>query len=162
MTFKAIIPCILLLLLVAAISNGQSPAQDRLDNLRLQLEEVKAKRADLQDRLQYLDEQLIPENIEKSLAGVGSTKPEELREARQRQLEKKKVGIQNQLSLLSQSELRLETGIAQAEADAYHESAKGPASIEPGNSLSQPTTVTMDRPKLSNRKVRKRRVSRAN
>jgi hypothetical protein len=126
MTFKAIIPGILLLLLLAPISIGQGTAQDRLDNLRLQLEQVKAKQADLQDRLQYLDEQLIPENIEKSLAGVGSTKPEELREARQRQLEKQKVGIQNQLSLLAQSELRLETGIAQAEADAYHESAKGP------------------------------------
>jgi len=115
----------LLVLLFWTSGQAQTTAQDRLDALKLQLEDVKAKQIELQSQLQSLDEQLQPENIEKSLAGVGSTHPEELRELKRRQLEKQKTAVQKQLTWADASVGRLEKGVADAEAAAYHDSAKG-------------------------------------
>jgi len=71
-----------------------------------------------------LDEALKPENIERSLAGVGSTRPEELREARRRQLTIEKNGLQAQLQTLETGRVRLEAALANAEALAYQQSAR--------------------------------------
>jgi hypothetical protein len=65
---------------------------------------------------QELDEAIKPENIERSLAGVGSTRPEELRESRRRQLAIQRDGVQAQLRTLETSRQRLESAIANAEA----------------------------------------------
>jgi hypothetical protein len=121
-----------LVLLLLAVSNtsAQTSAQERADALRLQLEELKTKQFDLESRLKVLEEQSKPENIENSLAGVGSTHPEDLRELKRKQFETEKAGVQKQLALLAESRSRLEVGIAQAEASAYHESAKGPSVVE--------------------------------
>lgn len=73
--------------LLASPVMTQSTAQERAANLRQQLAEVQAKQTELETRLQQLEEDLKPENIEKGLAGIGSTRPEELREQRRRQLE---------------------------------------------------------------------------
>jgi len=122
----------LILLAWAVIAHSQTSAQERADTLRMQLEDVKTKQLDLQSRLQVLEEQSKPENIEKSLAGIGSTKPEDLRELKRRQLESEKLTIQKQLALLAESQTRLETSIARANADAYHQSAaRDPAVAEP-------------------------------
>ena len=61
---------------------AQENAQERAANLRAQLTEMQVKEAELQARLRQLEEDIKPENIEHSLAGVGSTHPEDLREAR--------------------------------------------------------------------------------
>ena len=50
--------------------------------------------------LQQLDESIKPENIERSLAGIGSTRPEELRETRRRQLTIERDGVLAQLKTL--------------------------------------------------------------
>jgi hypothetical protein len=71
-----------------------------------------------------LDESLKPENIERSLAGIGSTRPEELREQRRRQLTIERDGVQAQLKTLETSRQRLETALANAEVLAYQESAR--------------------------------------
>jgi hypothetical protein len=71
-----------------------------------------------------LDESLKPENIERSLAGIGSTRPEELRESRRRQLQIEKDGVLAQLRTVETSRQRLETALANAEVLAYQESAK--------------------------------------
>jgi hypothetical protein len=99
-------------------------AEDRAADLRIKLDDVKARQLELQDQLKDLDEQMDPQNIEDSLAGVGSTRPEDLRELRRRQLDRQRVAIQNKLSILAESQMRLETAIAEAEADAYSESAR--------------------------------------
>src|SRR5437773_35209 len=99
--------------------SAQESAQDRAANLRAQLVEIERKQADLQTQLEQLEEELKPENIERSLAGVGSTHPEELREARRRQLEIKRKGIQSQLDSLAASRTRLENAIALAEVEGY-------------------------------------------
>ena len=100
--------------LLAVRTPAQSNAQERAANLRAQLIEAQARQAELQTRLQQLEEDLKPENIERSLAGVGSVHPEELREARRRQLEIEKRGVQSQLDVLAASRSRLEIAIAAA------------------------------------------------
>lgn len=119
---------VLLLFVLTFTINGraQEPisAAESAEKLKLQLLEVQAKEESLRARAQELDESLKPENIERSLAGVGSTKPEELREFRRRQLTIERDGVAAQLKLLETSRLRLETAIANAEARAYQESAR--------------------------------------
>src|SRR5689334_8945872 len=122
---------VLLVLLFASIITAQAQqptkAAESADQLRLQLIDVQAKEQALQQRAQQLDEALKPENIERSLAGVGSTKPEELRETRRRQLQIERDGITSQLKTLETSRTRLESAIRDADARAYQESARGPA-----------------------------------
>lgn len=102
--------------------NG-SPVQGAED-LRLQLLEAESKESELQARARQLDEDLKPENIQRYFAGVGSTKPEELREMRRRQLNIERERVQAQLKLVATSRERLESVIRVAEGRAYQESAE--------------------------------------
>jgi hypothetical protein len=124
---------LVVILLIAANGYAQeqkpATAAESLEKLRAQLLEVQAKEQELRDRAQQLEESAKPENIERSLAGVGSTKPEELREFRRRQLTKERDGVLAQLKLVETSRQRLETAIANAEALAYQQSAR-PTPIE--------------------------------
>jgi hypothetical protein len=88
--------------------------------------DVQAKESELQARAKRLEEDMKPENIERSLAGVGSTKPEELRESRRRQISIELGGVRSQLKLLASSRERLEQSLRNAEAQAYQQSAEGP------------------------------------
>ena len=120
----------------------QTTAQERAANLRRQLVEVQAKQAEMETRLQQLEENLKPENIEKGLAGIGSTRPEELREQRRRQLEIERKSVQTRLEQLATSRTRLETGIVQADAAAYHSSARPNAgATDKDTSTKQPTSA---------------------
>ncbi len=119
---------VLFLMMVLAVSSqvagqGTSAAQ-RADELRLQLLDTQAKEAELEARARQLDEALKPENIERSLAGIGSTRPEELREQRRRQLTIERDGVRAQLKLLATSRERLETAIRSTEGIAYQQSAE--------------------------------------
>ena len=116
-----------LMVLVAAISTvvvaqDASSAAQSLETLRTQLRNAQAKEAELQTRQHQLDEDLKPENIERSLAGVGSTRPEELRESRRRQLTIERDGVRAQLNLITTSRERLESVIQTAEGQAYQQS----------------------------------------
>lgn len=111
---------------VAAEDNAAKPdAAQTADNLRLQLIDVQAKEAELQARARKLEENMKPENIERSLAGVGSTKPEELREFRRRQISIELEGVRKRLGILTTSRERLESSLRTAEAAAYQQSAEG-------------------------------------
>jgi cytochrome c biogenesis protein ResB len=127
MRFKAGIITLVLFFAVIITVQAQQPtsAAESADQLRLQLIEVQAKEETLKGRAQQLDEALKPENIERSLAGVGSTKPEELRESRRRQLQIERDGVAAQLKVLEASRTRLEAAIRDAENRAYQESALG-------------------------------------
>ncbi|HEU4510659.1 MAG TPA: hypothetical protein VFR78_20685 [Pyrinomonadaceae bacterium] len=117
------------LFLLLAFTTGayaQESAAETVDRLRAQLLDVQAKEHDLRTRLEQLNESLKPENIERSLAGVGSTRPEELRESRRRQLTSERDGVAAQLKTLEEGKARLETELANAEARAYHQSARRP------------------------------------
>lgn len=111
----------------ASIS-AQEPTSsaERLETLKLQLIDVQAKVEALRARVQQLDYDLKPENIERSLAGIGSTRPEELREHRRRQLIIERDGVVAQLDRLETQRARLEAAIADTESRAYQESASKP------------------------------------
>lgn len=99
-------------------------AAESLEKLRAQLLAVQTQEEGLRARVQQLDESLKPENIERSLAGVGSTKPEELREARRRQLTIERDNVLAQLRIVESNRQRLETAVGNAEVRAYQESAR--------------------------------------
>jgi hypothetical protein len=149
---------------VVASAQTQSRAQEKADNLRAQLSDVEEKQAELQTRRQDLDEQLKPENIEKALAGVGSTHPEDLREQRRRQLEIERNGVQRQLELLATSHTRLEAAVAQADAEAYRQSAApaggGPSvNATPAAAESTGAAATSTAAPRRPRRVKKKRKS---
>jgi hypothetical protein len=123
---KRISSLFLLLLTFSMTAFAQEPATaaENAEKLRAQLLEVQGKEEALRMRVQQLEESLKPENIERSLAGVGSTRPEELRESRRRQLTIERDGLLAQLKTLEASRQRLEAAIANADAAAYHESAR--------------------------------------
>ena len=118
---------VLLFLLAASVTayaQESSSAAESVEKLKAQLLEVQGKEEALRARLQQLDESIKPENIERSLAGIGSTRPEELREARRRQLTIERDGVQAQLRTVETSRQRLETALANAEIVAYQQSAR--------------------------------------
>ena len=109
----------------AVAAQATSGAAQRAEDLRSQLLDVQAKEAELQARERQLNEALKPENIERSLAGIGSTRPEELREQRRRQLTIERDGVRAQLKLMQTSRERLESALRTAEGMAYQQSAEG-------------------------------------
>jgi hypothetical protein len=111
---------------------GQEGAAERTARLRAQLADIQAQQTNLQTRLAQIDEDIKPENIERSLAGVGSTHPEDLREARRRQLEIQRKGIQSQLDSLIATRARLESTIATADAESYRQTL-GASTTPPAN-----------------------------
>ena len=161
-----ILPLLLLVAACAASASAQSPASaaQQVENLRAQLSDVQKREEELQTRMRQLDEDLRPENIERYFALNGSTRPEEQREARRRQLERQKAGVQSQLDQLAQSRVRLETSIATAEAAAYRESANPPAetsNLRPTiNASATPTTTKAARKGTRIRRQRRARARR--
>jgi hypothetical protein len=125
---KSQIYTFLLILLVGTALNtpAQQPksAAEEAENLRLQLIDVQTQQEALRARAAELDEALKPDNIARSLAGVGSTRPEELREARRKQLQIERNAVEAQLRVLDTSRARLEAAILDADARAYQESAR--------------------------------------
>jgi hypothetical protein len=109
---------------VSVLAQEPASAADQAEKLKGQLLEMQVKEGALRERLAQLDEAIKPENIERSLAGVGSTRPEELREARRRQLSIERDGVLAQLKTIESGRLRLENALANAEAAAYQESAR--------------------------------------
>jgi hypothetical protein len=93
-------------------------AEQRSENLRMQLLDTESKLADLQGRLDQIEYSLRPEMIERSVAGYGSVHPEETRDTRRRQLENEKMRIEAQIRILEASKTRLEQSLVTADAEA--------------------------------------------
>jgi len=117
----------LLFTFIISAQAQQPTAAESAEKVVPQLLEVQTKEEALRARAQQLDEALKPENIERSLAGVGSTRPEDLRENRRRQLQIERDSVESQLKLLEASRTHLEAAIRDADAHAYQESARGPS-----------------------------------
>lgn len=92
-------------------------AEQRSEGLRSQLIEVQSKIADYESRLEQIEYNLKPENIDRATQGYGLTRPEEARETRRRQLEREKANVQAQLRILDSSKIRLESSISTADAE---------------------------------------------
>ncbi len=92
-------------------------AEQRAEQLRSQLIDTQAKIADFEARIEQVEFALRPENIEASTAGYGSTRPEQAREARRKQLESERNRLAAQLKLVQTSKIRLEQAVANADAE---------------------------------------------
>ncbi len=90
-------------------------AEQRAEQLRMQLIDVQSKTADLEARLEQIEYALKPENIDRATQGYGTVHPEEARDARRRQLESEKARTQAQLKILQTSQSRLEVSVANAD-----------------------------------------------
>jgi cell division protein FtsB len=132
-----------LVLTFVSAAHAQTTAEQTASALRAQLTDVEAKQSALEERSRQLDEELKPENIERSLSLNGSTRPEELREQRRRQLEKEKESVRAQLDQLAASRMRLEAAIATADSEAYRRSAL------PAATTTTTTTTTTIAPRVN-------------
>lgn len=124
-----LLPVVILLSAFSVLAQAGQSAAQTAEDLRSQLRDVQTKEAELQSRLNQLDYDLKPENIERYFASVGSTRPEELRESRRKQLQAEKNSVVAQLQSIADSKLRLESAISRADAQAYQQSALGSASL---------------------------------
>ncbi len=89
--------------------------EERAEILRKQLIELIEKETAFKVRLTQLEEEMRPENIERSLSTVGTTRTVELRETRRRALMNEKSGVENLFQITTQNRLRLEEDVRQAD-----------------------------------------------
>jgi peptidoglycan hydrolase CwlO-like protein len=90
--------------------------EQRVETLQKELADIGARESSLQNRLDEIEPQLRPDQIEQARAGVGSMRPEEDREAMRQRLTNEKRRIQTQLDQLQQNRVRIQSSISSAEA----------------------------------------------
>jgi len=125
MRLRNALKVLFLVFAVAARVTAQSgeTTAETVARLRLQLIDIQTKDEQLRARLQQLEEELRPENIERAFAGIGFTKPEEVRENRRRQLTIEKNSAAALLKVLETNRTGLEAAIMAAESQVYQQSA---------------------------------------
>lgn len=92
-------------------------AEQRSSQLRSEQREVQAKIGELEVRLEDVEFSLKPENVERATAVYGTTRPEEVRAQRKKQLETERERVQRQLEQLRASDAHLTQAIATADAE---------------------------------------------
>ena len=95
-------------LAAAKLNNKPGVSDSSGETVRGELLEIEIRINALQARLQQLDYELKPENIERALSGIGSTRPEELREQRRRLIVIERETVLEKLKLLEEIHSRLE------------------------------------------------------
>ena len=111
--------------LASTVAAQQGTGRDgTASTLKEQLLDLESKETQLRMRLEEIDEQLKPESIERELAGIGSTHPEELREHRRKVLTIERNGLQTRLDFLEEDRARIEAAIAATETAASLEYAQ--------------------------------------
>ena len=100
---------------IAANLNILTQAEQRAEVLRRQLLEAIEKEISYKSRITQMDEDMRPENIERSLNSIGTTRTVELRDARRRTLENERKGIDVLLGQVIQNRQRLEEDVRQAD-----------------------------------------------
>ena len=90
-------------------------AEQRAEALRRELLERIEKETVIKGRLVQIEEDMRPDNIERALNPYGTTKTVELRENRRRVLENDRRGFESLLIQITQSRVRLEEDVKQAD-----------------------------------------------
>jgi len=90
-------------------------AEQRAEMLRKQLFELIEKETLYRTRITQLEEDMRPENVERAMNPYGTTRTAELRDNRRRVLDTERKGFESLLSLVSQSRLRLDEELKQAD-----------------------------------------------
>jgi cell division protein FtsB len=134
-----------------------SAVELQIERLRAQLRDAVDREAQLQDRVARLDEDLRPENVERSVAAVGTTDAAALRARRREQLEKEKAEVAGQLSEASAKRTRLEVEVAAAEAEAVRlkAAALAPKDAAPRNTPAAAPATTAPAPSAKRAPARK-------
>lgn len=97
-----------------AIRDHMTKEEQRVENLLSQLVVIGEKEAALQSRMDEVNEQLRPENIDQ-LPVNGSLRPEQVREAARLRLTNEQTRIRSQIELLQQSRTKLQSSQAVTE-----------------------------------------------
>src|SRR5436190_12265877 len=155
MIVRRLIPTLITLALLTGYASAQETLPERSARLKSELADLQTRVDELETRRAQINEDIKPENIERSLAGVGSTKPEELRETRRRQLEIQLKGIQSQLDSLTTARTRLEKAVASADADLYLQSARPTTTTISNAATSPPRQSQQQKPRVKKRGSRK-------
>jgi len=90
-------------------------AEQRAELMRRQLFEVIEKETSLRSRILQIDEDMRPESIERSQNLIGTTRTAELRDTKRRILENDRKGYESLLNQTTQSRVRLEEDVKQAD-----------------------------------------------
>ena len=90
--------------------------EQRGESLQRHLFEIGEKEAPLQGRLDQINEQLKPENLERVTTGLGSLHPEDVREEVKKRLGNEKTRILAQLELTRQDRVRTQASLASTDA----------------------------------------------
>ena len=90
--------------------------EERAEILRKQLLELIEKETAYKSRIAQIDEDIRPENIERALSGIGTTRTVELRDTRRRVLENERKGLESLLNQTTSSRIRLEEDVRQADS----------------------------------------------
>lgn len=91
-------------------------AEQRAEVLRKQLIELIEKETSLKTRVVQIEEDMRPENIERSVSVIGTTRPAEIRDLRRRMLENERKGVESLLIQTSQWRTRLEDDVRLADS----------------------------------------------
>ena len=101
---------------VTSIQDQLIKEEQRGEGLQMRLLDIAEKEGGLQSRVEQVNEQLRPENLDTALAGVGSLRPEDAREDTRKRLSTEKQRIQTQLDLLRQDRVRTQASLASSDA----------------------------------------------
>lgn len=91
-------------------------AEQRSESLRRQSFEMIEKENQIKMRLEAIEIDIRPEAIERLAATAGSLRPEQIREARRRQLESERTNLQTLLSEVQRNRSNLESNISRADS----------------------------------------------
>ena len=91
-------------------------SEQRAEMLRRQLLELIEKETLYRTKIAQVEEDMRPENVERTLNPYGTTRTTELRDTRRRVLERERRGFQSLLALTADNRTRLDEEIRQAEA----------------------------------------------
>lgn len=90
-------------------------AEQRSENLRKQVFEMIEKENAVMTRLDSLEYDLRPETIEKSVAMIGTLRPEEIRASRRQNLESERANLKNLLTEIQRARTLLEASLVRAD-----------------------------------------------
>ncbi|MDQ3323628.1 MAG: hypothetical protein M3525_14520 [Acidobacteriota bacterium] len=91
-------------------------AETRSESLRKQLFDMIEKESTVKTRLEQIENDSRPEMIDRSAAFAGSLRPEEIRDARRKNMASEKVNLQNLLTEIQNSRTSLETNLQKSDA----------------------------------------------
>ena len=98
--------------LVTTLQEQLEKEEQRGEALQQHLFEISEKEGPLATRMDQINQQLSPEVIDRTMAGVGSLHPEQAREEVKKRLTNEKNRVQSQLDLLKQDQRRTQASLA--------------------------------------------------